>query len=95
MTKNQKLRMLMETSNPAKTDIQDLSDEIFELKKELADKRIDFALKAKTIAPEINFMGIGHRRGMGHRYMDKKMGHHPGYKKHCPNYSSDHHKDKE
>ncbi|PIE63197.1 MAG: hypothetical protein CSA25_01700 [Desulfobacter postgatei] len=85
MTKHQELRMLMETSNPARSDIQALSDEIFELKKELADKRIDFALKAKKIAPEINFMGMGHR-GLG-----KKTGHHPRHDKQCPRHDNDYH----
>ncbi|PIE61806.1 MAG: hypothetical protein CSA29_01505 [Desulfobacterales bacterium] len=78
MTKHQALRMLMETSNPAKSDVQALSDEIFKLKKELADKRVAFALKAKKIAPEINFMN------MGHGGMDKKMGHQFGHDNQCP-----------
>ncbi|WDP92267.1 MAG: periplasmic heavy metal sensor [Desulfobacter sp.] len=61
MTKHQELRMLMETSSPDKAKLQGLSDEILGLKKVLADKRIDFSLKAKDIAPELNFMAFGGR----------------------------------
>ncbi len=65
MAKHQELRMLMETSKPAKSKIQDLSGDILELKKSLADKRIDFVLKAKKIAPELNPMDFGPKCGMG------------------------------
>ena len=63
MTKHQELRMLMETSNPEKAELQALSDEIMGLKKAMADKRIEFALKAKEIAPELNLMAFGGRGG--------------------------------
>ena len=63
MTKHQQLRMLMETSSPDKAKAQALSDEVMGLKKAMADKRINFALKAKKIAPEINLMFFGPRGG--------------------------------
>jgi len=63
MTKHQELRMLMETSSPDKAKLQALSDEVMDLKKAMADKRIDFALKAKEIAPELNLMAFGGRGG--------------------------------
>jgi len=65
MFKHQEIRMLMETSNPSKDKLAALSDEVLELKKAMADKRIDFALKAKKIAPELNLMAFGRHGGMG------------------------------
>lgn len=81
MAKHQEVRMLMETSNPDKAKLQALSDEMLELKKSMADKRIDFALKAKKIAPESNLMafgrhggGYGKGRHGGHGSFDNHMG---------------------
>ncbi len=65
MTKHQQLRMLMETSAPDKAEVQALSDEVMDLKKAMADKRIDFAMKAKKIAPELNLMAFGRHGGKG------------------------------
>lgn len=67
MNKHQEIRMLMETSNPTKAKLQTLSDELLGLKKEMADQRIDFALKAKKIAPELNLLAFGPKgdRGRG------------------------------
>lgn len=63
MIKHQQLRMLMETSNPEKAELKALSDEVLDLKKAMADKRIDFALEAKKIAPELNLMAFGRHGG--------------------------------
>ncbi len=72
MTKHQQLRMLMETSSPDKAKLTALSDEVMDLKKDLANKRIDFALKAKKIAPELNPMAFGPQGGgMGKGGMGK------------------------
>jgi len=63
MTTHQQLRMLMETSAPEKAKVQALSDEVMALKKAMADKRIDFAMKAKKIAPELDLMAFGRQGG--------------------------------
>ena len=65
MTKHQEIRMLMETSNPDRAKLDTLSDDILALKKAMVDKRIDYALKAKEIAPELNLMAFGRHHGSG------------------------------
>ncbi|MDD9301253.1 MAG: periplasmic heavy metal sensor [Desulfobacter sp.] len=70
MAKHQQVRMLLETSSPDKNKLTTLSDEIMDMKKALADKRIDFVLKAKKISPELNLSafrncGRGGKGGFG------------------------------
>jgi zinc resistance-associated protein len=92
MAKHQEVRMLMETSNPDKARLEALSNEILELKKSMADKRIDFALKAKKIAPELNLMAFGrHNGGYGSGYGKGRhgghgFGNHMGGNSSCPWY---------
>ncbi|WP_022667758.1 Spy/CpxP family protein refolding chaperone [Desulfospira joergensenii] len=57
------MRMMMETSQPDRDRLLDLSAQLADLRKELGEKRIDFQLAAKTIAPELR-MAMGF--GMGH-----------------------------
>ena len=63
MDKHQQLRLLMETSAPDKAKLESLSEEMLDLKKAVHDKRIDFVLEAKKIAPELNMSAFGHRGG--------------------------------
>lgn len=56
--KHQEMRMLMETSNPDKAKLNELSREISDLQKQVMDKQIDFQMGAKKIAPELD-MGAG------------------------------------
>ncbi|MBF0376266.1 MAG: periplasmic heavy metal sensor [Desulfamplus sp.] len=67
-SKHQEIMILMETTSPDAAKLHTLSSEITELKKQLMDKKIDLALEAKKIAPEIDlpigFQDFG-KRGMG------------------------------
>ncbi|MFH2060330.1 MAG: periplasmic heavy metal sensor [Pseudomonadota bacterium] len=65
--KVQEMRMLMETSDPDRTKLAQLSNEILELEKGIMDKKIDFRLEMKKIAPELSSLrggGFGKGRGM-------------------------------
>ena len=66
--KHQEMRMLMETSTPDKAKLTAMVNKLADMKKTMALKKIDFALKAKEIAPELRIpmgfgMGDGHHRG--------------------------------
>lgn len=65
MNKHQEIRLLMETSNPDKAKLGSLSNELLDLKKAVEDKRIDFVLEAKKVAPELKMSSFGHHRGNG------------------------------
>ena len=65
VNKHQEIRLLMETSNPDKAELKSLSNELLDLKKAVEDKRIDFVLEAKKIAPELRMSSFGHHRGNG------------------------------
>ncbi|MDA3789168.1 MAG: periplasmic heavy metal sensor [Desulfobacula sp.] len=62
--KRQEMRMLMETSEPDRAKLGKLSQELTDLQKQIRDKRIDFMLAAKKIAPELG-MGKGFGQGRG------------------------------
>jgi len=66
--KRQEIRMLMQTSSPDRAKLGKLSQEITDLQKQVRDKRIDFLLAAKKIAPEL---------GMG-KWFDQGRGKGPG-----------------
>ena len=57
----------METSNPDKAKLTQLTKQISKLRDQMIDKRIDFQLAAKKIAPELNMQrGFGKKsRGKG------------------------------
>ena len=66
--KRQEMRMLMETSEPDRARLDKLSQEITDLQKQAMNKRIDFLLAAKKIAPELGMcrgFGQGHGKGSG------------------------------
>ncbi len=73
MQKQQEMRMLMETSNPDRGKIDKLSEKITDYQKQIRDKRIDFQLAAKKIAPELG-MGQGFRQGCGRQYQGSGQG---------------------
>ncbi|MFH2092942.1 MAG: periplasmic heavy metal sensor [Pseudomonadota bacterium] len=73
LSKAQEIRMLMETSNPDRARLIQLSNEIIELNKELVDKKIDLQLAIKKIAPEL--VGRkGGRFGKEHRMWSNDSG---------------------
>ncbi|ACN17241.1 conserved hypothetical protein [Desulforapulum autotrophicum HRM2] len=61
--KKDELRILMQTSAPDGQRLVALANEAGDLQKALMVKRINFALEAKKIAPEINFFAGG--KGFG------------------------------
>ncbi|MCG8566480.1 MAG: periplasmic heavy metal sensor [Desulfobacterales bacterium] len=78
MLKRNEMRMLMETSSPDRKKLTELSEDINGLRVTLMDKRIDYVLEAKKIAPELNLggkFGDNGRRG-GCRGMKKGQGYH-------------------
>ena len=64
----QKMRMLMETSNPDRAKIDKLSEKIGNVQIKLRNKMIDFQLAAKKIAPEL---GKGRGFGSGKGFMSQ------------------------
>ncbi|MCD4720628.1 MAG: periplasmic heavy metal sensor [Desulfobacula sp.] len=64
--KQQEMRMLMEISDPDRTKLDKLSQEITDLQKQVRDNWIDFRLAAKKISPELGMgKGFGKDRGKG------------------------------
>ncbi|MCP4120103.1 MAG: periplasmic heavy metal sensor [Desulfobacteraceae bacterium] len=67
--KQAEMGILMQTSSPDREKLSQLITEIGDLKKIMMEKRLDFALEAKEIAPDVNFpagcKGFGKRGGMG------------------------------
>ncbi len=70
--KHEEIKILMETSSPDRDRLILLSGELGDLKKELMVKRIDFALEAKKIAPELNISMGFHKFGMSGKRLMKK-----------------------
>ena len=68
-SKHAEMRILMQTSSPDKETLSGLISEIGDLKKIMMEKRMNFALEAKEIAPDVNFpagcRGLGMKGGMG------------------------------
>ena len=60
------IRDLMETSSPDREALGQLSQQMLDLNKQLMDKRIEFQLEAKKIAPELSF-GKGFGKGRKNR----------------------------
>ena len=75
MLKRNGMRMLMETSNPDRSKLNAMLEEINELRGELMTKRMDFILQAKKIAPELTMGmdGNGFGRGKGQGRGCRKM----------------------
>lgn len=76
MNIDQQIRMYMETSNPAPAKLKSMVMEKADLAKDLALKRMEFALDARKISPELKYMGMGSGFG-GHGY--QKFGRGAGF----------------
>jgi zinc resistance-associated protein len=77
--KSAELDTLLNSSNPDPKKAKGLQREISDLKTKMSDKRVDFELKARKIAPNARFgrgYGKGYGRGYGHGYGG---GYHHGY----------------
>lgn len=85
--KQEELRILMQTSAPEKAKLIQVANELGDLKKAMMEKRINLALDAKKIAPEVNFpldhKGFEKRCGMG-KSMGKGMSNGMGKNMGCP-----------
>jgi zinc resistance-associated protein len=88
-TKSRDLSALLNSPNPDADKARALQKEITGLKAQLAEKRLDFELEERKIAPDARY-GSGYGRGSGRGY-GKGYGHHMGgYGHHMGGYG--HHK---
>jgi zinc resistance-associated protein len=85
--KSAELDTLLDSSNPDATKVRTLQKEISDLKGKMADKRVDFELEARKIAPNARF-GRGYGKGSGQGYgRGYGMGYHHGpHGQHGPHY---------
>jgi len=68
-TKSEKIRILMETSDPDAEELKSLVKETADLRGQLMAKRVDFYLDAKKIAPDVRmgkWFNGGDKWGMGY-----------------------------
>ncbi|WP_020585703.1 Spy/CpxP family protein refolding chaperone [Desulfobacter curvatus] len=65
MTLDQQIRMYMETSDPNPAKLKAMVIEKADLAKDLAVKRLEFALDARKISPELKYMPMGMGMGYG------------------------------
>ena len=92
--KSAELDTVLNSSNPDPKKAKGLQREINDLKAKMSDKRVDFELKARKIAPNARSgrgygrgYGRGHGRGYGHGYGGgHHHGYHGGYGHHGPHY---------
>ena len=83
IAKEKEMQVLFGTSEPDKARLVQLTKEISDIRAQMAEKRIDFILEAKKIAPEIQFGGQnrgGNRQNCG---FSKGSGH-GGWNEGCP-----------
>ena len=76
--KSGELDTLLDSANPDANKVKTLQKEISDLKAKMADKRVDFELQARKIAPNARFgrgEGRGYSQGYGRGY---GMGRHHG-----------------
>jgi zinc resistance-associated protein len=87
--KSAELDTLLESSNPDATKVRTLQKEISDLKAKMADKRVDFELEARKIAPNARFgrgSGRGYGYGYGRDHHHGQYGHRGGYGQHGRHY---------
>jgi zinc resistance-associated protein len=81
--KSAELDTLLNSSNPDTKKAKALQKEISDLQAKMSDKRVDFELKARKIAPNARSgrgYGKGYGRGYGHGYGGgRHHGYHGGY----------------
>jgi zinc resistance-associated protein len=78
--KSAELDTLLDSSNPDPKKAKGLQREISDLQAKMSDKRVDFELQARKIAPNARSgrgYGMGYGRGYGHGY-GMGMGRHHG-----------------
>ncbi len=64
MEQRQQIKLLMQTSTPDRAKLTDMYSEMDVLDKQLREKRLDYQLAVKKIAPDLNFgKGCGKGRG--------------------------------
>ncbi|WP_462268722.1 Spy/CpxP family protein refolding chaperone [Desulfobacter sp.] len=79
VTLNQQIRMYIETSDPNPAKLKSMVIEKADLAKDLAIKRLEFALDAGKISPEFKCMAMGRGfggHGMGYGPRSKGRGYH-------------------
>ena len=75
MAKTQEIRLLMQTSNPDRAKLSQLSNDVLELDKQIMDKQIDHQLEVKKIAPQLSgFRGMGFGKGPGMKSSKRGQG---------------------
>jgi zinc resistance-associated protein len=89
--KSSELDTLLDSSNPDANKVKILQKEISNLQAKMADKRVDYELQARKIAPDARF-GSGYGRGYGQGYgRGYGMGmHHGPYGHRGPRYGMGH-----
>ena len=80
--KSAELDKLLDSANPDPKTAKALQREISDLKAKMSEKRVDFMLQARKIAPNATF-GRGYARGCGRDY-HHGYGHHGEYGHHGP-----------
>jgi zinc resistance-associated protein len=85
MNQRLNMQMLLETSDPDRNKLAAMSDAILDLQKKIADKRIDFVLAAKKIAPTLKMRGLG---GFGLGPGPKGGKHHNRGQTPCPRFGN-------
>jgi zinc resistance-associated protein len=87
--KSSELDTLLDSASPDANKVKTLQKEISDLKAKMADKRVDFELAARKIAPNARF-GRGQGRGQGYGYgrdhHHGQYGHRGGNGQHGPHY---------
>lgn len=83
MNLDQQIRLYMATSDPAPAKLRSMVMEKADLEKDLDLKRLEFALDAREISPELKFIGMGKgfgSHGMGCDFRGKGFGSGAGFK---------------
>lgn len=91
-TKSDQLDEVLDSSDPDMTEAKELQREISALSNSLDEKRLEYMVEARKIAPEVgSYRGRGreyrgyHGRGPGYRH-GRGPGYHHGYRGHGPGY---------
>ena len=76
MNLDQQIRMYMETSDPNPGKLKAMVIKKADLAKDLAVKRLEFALDARKISPELKYMPMGIGQGFGSHGKGYRHGYH-------------------
>ncbi len=83
--KSAELNNLLESANPDPKRVRGLQKEISDLRAKMAEKRINFELEARKIAPKARY-GRGYGRGYGWGHHHGPYGHQRSYGYRSPHY---------